>query len=145
MQNALKPNRPWYADGLAFECQECGHCCSGPEEGYVWITSEEIAAAAEHLGMTTEAFSATYTRKVGRRTSLIEAANMDCVFLEADGDGVKHCTIYTVRPSQCQTWPFWPSNLRRPADWSMAGVRCPGVNRGQLRDLGYIEDEKNRT
>ena len=69
----FKPDRPWYVDGLAFECQECGHCCSGPEEGYVWITPEEIAAAAEHLGITAEAFSAKYTRKVGSFASVIRS------------------------------------------------------------------------
>lgn len=141
----LKPNRPWYADGLAFECLECGGCCSGPEEGYVWITVEEIAAASEHLGVSEDEFRGKYTRKVGRRRSLIEVENMDCVFLSADAGGVKRCSIYPVRPSQCQTWPFWPSNLRRPGDWSLAGLRCPGINRGKLHDLGHIEDDKART
>ena len=141
----LKPNRPWYADGLAFECAECGGCCSGPEEGYVWITPEEIAAAAKRLGIEPEQFRRDYTRKVGRRMSLIEKANKDCVFLEGAGGDVKHCRIYEVRPSQCQTWPFWPGNLKHPGDWALAQMRCPGINRGKLHDVGYIEDEKART
>jgi len=141
----LKPSRPWYADGLAFECSECGGCCSGPEEGYVWITAKEIVAAAEALGIDVETFGRRYTRKVGRRTSLIEKPNKDCIFLDGEADGVKHCSIYAIRPSQCQTWPFWPGNLKYPMDWALAQSRCPGINRGPLHDLGHIEDEKDRT
>lgn len=141
----LKAARPWYADGLAFECLECGGCCSGPEEGYVWITPDEILEAAAALGIDADAFRRQYTRKVGRRVSLIEKANKDCIFLEGDEDDVKQCIIYKVRPSQCQTWPFWPGNLSRPGSWAMAQVRCPGINRGPLHDMDHVEHEKDRT
>ena len=40
---------PWYVAGLAFECQQCGGCCSGPAEGFVWATDAEIAAVAGTL------------------------------------------------------------------------------------------------
>ncbi len=140
------PKRPWYADGLAFECTGCGGCCSGPGEGYVWVTSDEIAAMAEHLGMTVDAFTDAYTRRIGRRVSLIEAPDKDCIFLEPAGaDGHRGCRIYPVRPTQCQTWPFWPSNLRGPGAWALAQARCPGINRGPLHSLEHIEREKSRT
>jgi len=141
----LKPDRPWYADGLAFECLQCGGCCSGPEEGYVWITADEIDAAAKLLGIDAGAFRRRYTRKVGRRISLIEKPNKDCIFLQSGPDGVRRCRIYAVRPSQCQTWPFWPGNLNRPGDWATAQIRCPGINRGPLHSLEHIKHEKDRT
>lgn len=138
--------RPWYADGLAFDCTECGRCCSGPEEGYVWINADEVRAAAEFLSLAVEQFTARYTRRVGRRLSLREKpSNADCVFLEADGDGNKRCTIYSVRPMQCRTWPFWSMNLATPEDWAVAGRRCQGINRGTRRELDHIEGQKNRT
>jgi uncharacterized protein len=80
--NLFDSRRPWYGDGLAFQCAGCGRCCSGPEEGYVWMTPQEIGAAAGQLGVTVEEFVAKYTRRVGRRTSLIEKPNRDCIFLE---------------------------------------------------------------
>lgn len=113
--------------GLAFECLECGKCCSGPEEGFVWVTEEEIATLAEAKEISIAAFRKQYCRKAGRRISLIEKANKDCVLLE-DGK----CTVYHARPTQCRTWPFWSRNLETPDDWSWAASRCPGINRGKL-------------
>ena len=73
---------PWYVAGLAFECVECGHCCAGPEEGYVWVTDDEVPAIARHLGMNEGEFRGQYVRKVGRRYSLREVkGSKDCVFL----------------------------------------------------------------
>ena len=140
----LKPKRPWYAHGLAFECLECGRCCSGPEEGYVWISADEIRRAAMTLGVTEPEFRERYTRRVGRRVSLIEKENADCIFLESNGDGVNHCRVYDARPMQCRTWPFWSTNLTSARAWALAGRRCPGVNRGRLHDLSHIENEKSR-
>ena len=143
--NLFGARHPWYADGLAFQCAGCGRCCSGPEEGYVWMMSQEIAAAAEQLGVTVEHFIATYTRRVGGRISLIEKPNRDCIFLSEAADGTRQCRIYNIRPTQCQTWPFWPSNLSGPNAWARAGQRCPGVNRGGNWPSVHIEHEKERT
>lgn len=145
MMNWLRTGRPWYAAGLAFECTECGGCCSGPEEGYVWIKPGEIAAAADALGIDVTTFAQRYTRKVGRRVSLIETANKDCIFLDGTNGGIRHCRIYAARPSQCRTWPFWPNNLQSPNAWAMAQRRCPGINRGPTHGLKAIEDAKSNT
>ena len=128
-----KPDVPWYAAGLAFECTRCGRCCAGPNEGYVWVTDDEIAAIAEFLGTSGEELRRVYARRVDGRYSLIERQdNHDCIFLEqASAEGAaRACRIYPVRPRQCRNWPFWPGNLLRPEDWSRAAGRCPGVNRG---------------
>lgn len=141
----LHKTRPWYADGLAFECTGCGHCCSGPEEGYVWVNAEEVRAAAQFLGLSDEAFYRQYTRRVGARVSLIEQENADCIFLRTASDGTRRCTIYSARPVQCRTWPFWSVNLSSPRAWARAGEKCPGLNRGSLFDLTHIENERDRT
>ena len=47
--------KPWYHEGLRFECTGCGDCCTGAP-GYVWLTEEEIRALAEAGGATPEQF-----------------------------------------------------------------------------------------
>ena len=42
-------SRPWYRDGLRFECSQCGDCCTGAP-GYVWVNKEEIASLASEAG-----------------------------------------------------------------------------------------------
>ena len=135
----------WYESGLAFECVKCGHCCEGPEEGYVWVTREDIVAIAKHLGITPDEMRRKYARRVGRRYSLVEKPNRDCVFLAADGEGRKVCRIYHLRPVQCRTWPFWPSNVRSPEAWLMAGERCPGINRGEPFGADHVQAKADET
>ena len=122
---------PWYTAGLAFECTGCGECCAGPEEGYVWVTDEEIVSIADVLDVSQAEVRRRYVRSVGRRHSLVERkGNRDCVFLQPDGEGGRNCRIYNARPTQCRTWPFWPLNMQSPRAWALAGMRCPGINRG---------------
>ena len=138
-------SRCWYAEGLAFECTGCGQCCSGPEEGYVWVAPAEIEAIAEYLKLTVDQVVRQYTRRVGQRVSLIEKQNADCIFLGEATNGNHSCTIYPVRPVQCRTWPFWPTNLTSPRAWALAQQRCRGINRGRLHDLEHITDAAKRT
>ena len=37
-----------------------------------------------------------------------------CVFLEKE---TNHCQIYEARPTQCRTYPFWPSIMKAPDAW----------------------------
>lgn len=129
----------WYAAGLHFECVRCGQCCSGPDEGYMWVTKEEITLIADFLKISLEELKKKYLRRFGLRTTIIEqTATKDCAFLQ-ESDGQKRCTIYPVRPSQCRIWPFWPSNLAGADAWNTAGLRCGGINRGKLYSFEEIE------
>jgi Fe-S-cluster containining protein len=122
-----EPEQPWYADGLAFECTQCGKCCTG-DPGYVWVTEDELAAIAQFLGQPLHEVRAVYARKSRGRTTLRERANGDCVFWQAE----KGCTIYPVRPPQCRTWPFWESNVETPEDWERTCSVCPGSGHGEV-------------
>jgi hypothetical protein len=97
--------------------------------------------------MDPKTFRKKFVRRVGRRLSLIEVrSSNDCIFLsDPDDQGNRHCTIYSARPRQCRTWPFWPSNIDSPEDWSMAQLRCPGINRGPLHTRETIEDYARTT
>lgn len=114
--------QPWYSEGLHFSCTGCGGCCTGAP-GYTWVSPEEIASIAAYLKMSTAEFSRRYLRRVGDRYSLTELRpHYDCVFLEG-----KRCKIYSVRPTQCRTFPFWPESLSSPESWKETARRCEGI------------------
>ncbi len=142
MESVVGNKTPWYVAGLHFECAGCGECCSGPGEGYIWVAKPEIEFIAEQLKMTVEQLRREYTRRVGLRTTIIEEpVTRDCIFLR-DRDGQRGCGIYSVRPNQCRTWPFWPENLASANAWNRTGQKCPGINRGRLYSFEEIEKIK---
>ena len=130
----------WYGCGLRFECVQCGGCCGGAP-GYVWLTREELAKIAEYLQLNPRMFTRRYVRRVGFKLSLIERADYDCIFLRRI-DGKATCEIYPVRPLQCRTWPFWNINVKTPETWAEAAEHCPGMNCGDVRDVGVIEQAR---
>ena len=133
------PDLPWYSAGLRFSCTQCGDCCSG-SPGFVWVNDEEIAALANLVtGGNVEAFEDQYVRRVGIRKSLKEFPSGDCVFLD---EKTRRCTVYSARPRQCRTWPFWDSNLKSPDDWEATKRVCPGCDKGRLYELAEIEDQR---
>ncbi len=142
MKSVIKNKTKWYVAGLHFECQACGCCCSGPGEGYIWVTRPEIEIIADFLKMTVGQFRQKYLKRVGLRTTVIEhQTTKDCIFLQA-GDGGKQCMIYSFRPSQCRNWPFWPGNLASPGAWNKAAQKCLGINRGRLYSFEEIKEIK---
>lgn len=136
--SSSRPEQPWYADGLAFTCTQCGNCCTGAP-GYVWLADGELEAIAEHLKLHPHQFENRHTRRVGRRRSLLEHDNGDCEFLVQEADGKRRCGIYAVRPIQCRTWPFWQSTVKSPAAWAAASRGCPGMNHGTVHALPVIQ------
>jgi hypothetical protein len=137
MQDESELESVWYSRGLAFECTQCGNCCSGPAEGYVWVTQDEIHSLANHVGLADrlDEFERRFTRSVGTRTSLVEYSDGDCIFLDPMS---RTCSVYESRPNQCRTWPFWRNNLETPKSWAQASKSCPGCNRGRLYSLSEI-------
>lgn len=123
-------DEPWYRDGLRFRCTQCGHCCTIP--GYVWVDEEEIDRLADQLELDRVDFMKRYVRRVGRRFSLVEKANDECVFWDAG------CTVYAARPRQCRTFPFWPEHLRDRSAWNEVEGDCPGAGAGRLYSLGEV-------
>lgn len=117
----------WYKDGLRFRCTRCGHCCTG-EPGFVWVNDAELTAIARLRGETLEEVTTRHTRPTRYGLTLREKANGDCVFYDREAG----CTIYSVRPRQCRTWPFWESNLETPEAWEETCRVCPGSGQGEL-------------
>lgn len=140
------PRPPWFADGLSFECTQCGACCSGAP-GYVLFTDDDAEAIAARLSIRREEFIERYTVKLpseicGRKRSLREVETehgLDCVFLDrATIPGKALCSIHDLRPSQCRTFPFWPEHIESPRAWQRLGRSCEGVGRGPTVSLTQI-------
>jgi Fe-S-cluster containining protein len=98
----------------------------------VWVTLEEISAIARFLNLSEAAFAQTFLRYIGDRVSLIEYDNGDCAMYD------RGCKVYPVRPRQCQSFPFWQSNLSSPMAWERLKERCPGVGKGRLHTYREI-------
>jgi Fe-S-cluster containining protein len=136
MNHDTDSNSPWYEEGLRFECTRCGRCCRGP--GNVWINDEEIEALAKLIGRSVDEFRKSHTRRGGRRGVVLrQKRNQDCIFWD-DGAG---CTVYTARPKQCSTYPFWKAVLHSEYNWQSERRSCPGVGEGPLHNLEEIESK----
>jgi hypothetical protein len=119
---------PWYKDGLDFHCTQCGACCTG-SPGYVWISDNEIIEMAKFLSVSIEHFVKKYTRTVfGKRALLEHPKTYDCVFLENNT-----CGLYTSRPKQCRTYPWWPEIVASKETWDEESKRCEGINHTKAR------------
>ncbi len=141
---SYKNKLTWYVAGLHFECMECGGCCAGPGEGYIWVTRPEISIIADFLKMPPGEFRRKFLKRDGLRTTIIEhKETKDCIFLR-EVNGKRGCEIYPVRPSQCRIWPFWSLNLASPNSWNKAAQRCGGINRGRYYSFEEIREIKSR-
>lgn len=119
----VKEEDAWFARGLRFECTGCGQCCTG-SPGYVWVSESEVEEISLFLGLPTKEFTERFVRRVDGRLSLLEhPKNFDCVFLKE-----KKCQIYSVRPTQCRTFPWWPQLLRSEEEWRKAANFCEGIS-----------------
>lgn len=115
-------------DGFDFgfipsKCENCGSKCCRGEEGYIFVSIDEIKQISEFLKLDFNEFCLKFVKKVGYKYSLIEVpdpqgSGFACVFLEC-GENLENsknnndksskvgCKIYPVRPAQCASFPFW--------------------------------------
>ncbi|ETR72517.1 MAG: hypothetical protein OMM_07466 [Candidatus Magnetoglobus multicellularis str. Araruama] len=105
-------------------CEYCpGFCCCG-ESGFVWINQNDIHRISSFLSIPVIDCIQHYLRRINNRYSAQEyytPSGLACIFFDSV---VKHCQIYTVRPAQCRSYPFWDcfkNNLELCVD------ECPGV------------------
>jgi hypothetical protein len=127
---------PWYSEGLRFACTRCGTCCK--ISGYVWVGRDEMAELAEELDLALDDFTRRYLRRVGERYSLIEKPGGECIFWREDGPR-PGCQVYSARPVQCRTFPFWKRHLADEEAWNDVVEECPGAGTGRLYAVDEIE------
>lgn len=118
-----------------FFCTQCGRCCRF-EEGYVFLSSQDVDRLADFLRIPSDEVIQTYCRWVRfgavEHLSLREQRNHDCIFWKDGG-----CSVYSARPVQCQTYPFWNHILEHPDAWQEESRVCPGIGVGTR----YTEDQ----
>jgi Fe-S-cluster containining protein len=116
-------------DGFSYafdhtKCSTCnGRCCTG-ESGNIFLSIKELEDIALFLKLSNDQFIKMYLRKVGFKFSIKEkivGMSHDCIFYDRESNG---CMIYSVRPSQCITFPFWDYYKTRVEELK---IECPGV------------------
>ena len=135
-----KDKKEWWSEGLRFQCQGSGNCCtSHGEYGFVYMTKEDRQRMADHLKLPLEKFTQEYCQRTDGFYHLKEdGVNLDCRFLKN-----KRCSVYEARPIQCRTWPFWPDALNAKT-WKKEVVTfCAGVGKGPVVPKEQIEAALN--
>ncbi|RKX91346.1 MAG: YkgJ family cysteine cluster protein [Spirochaetes bacterium] len=131
-------NKPFYKEGLKFECVRCSACCRF-DPGYVFLSASDMDRLASFFKIDKKAIVEKYCRIVNmggsRRLSFKEKKNFDCIFWKEGG-----CTIYEARPLQCRSYPFWQPFLTSEEAWNKEAENCPGMKRGKKHSLKVIEN-----
>lgn len=130
------PRSSWYKNGIRFECQGSGRCCtSRGEYGYVYLSRTDRINMAKALELSLTDFTRTYCTKYDVNLHYLKSKGSNhCVFLENN-----KCSVYKGRPTQCRTWPFWPENMNAKI-WKSEIVNfCPGIDKGNTYSQEQID------
>jgi len=117
-----------------FECREScgGKCCKvdpSGSEGYVFLTPQDAVDISLFLGTPIRDFSRTdlfESPKGDVERRFLISSKEHCRFFK-DGK----CGIYSVRPEQCRTFPYWPEYASTKA-WNKLAEFCPGIKKESI-------------
>jgi len=118
-----------YKEGIRFECQGSGKCCvSRDSYGFVYLSGNDLKRFSNYFKLSIKKFKEEYCQITDGFVHLIEKTelNGNCIFLKD-----KKCTVYTCRPSQCRTWPFWNENMNAKVWNNKISINCPGIGKGK--------------
>lgn len=123
---------------IRFTCQPgCTKCCE--VTGYVYLTEEDILAAAKYVGLRPAEFESRYVYRTRHTRRLRKPGNgSQCHFLGASG-----CGIHPVKPVQCRLFPFWPELVGQRKAWAATAKWCPGIGVGKLIQIGTAMEIAN--
>ncbi len=148
------------SNGVNFSCQGCGHCCSGEQEGYVYVYMDDILQmqtalqlslpelASKYLSITTYDYvvwdeNLEDTGETITLDTLIlnYEPKVGCFFLH-QSNGKMLCKIYSHRPIQCQLFPFWNLIMQSEIEYLTQKASCPGFqDHGKFYSASEIEDK----
>jgi Fe-S-cluster containining protein len=111
---------------MHFQCQPgCTACCE--QQGFVYLTEDDITRAAAFLGMSRRGYERKYVYRTTNRLRLRTPRYTQCHFLRDGG-----CSIHPAKPLQCRIFPFWPELVDERKAWHKAASWCPGIGKGEL-------------
>ncbi|MCS7044465.1 MAG: YkgJ family cysteine cluster protein [Bryobacteraceae bacterium] len=117
-------------DELRFACQPgCTRCCN--QQGFVYLTEEDLRRAAWFLGLTPQQFERQFVYRTRHLLRLRKPRGRQCHFLLEDG-----CAIHPAKPTQCRLFPFWPELVESRRAWQQTARLCPGIGQGPLIQIG---------
>ncbi|PNH08077.1 hypothetical protein TSOC_005395 [Tetrabaena socialis] len=101
----------------------------------IWVSHEEASRIARQLNLSLQRFLDGYTKqytkyKGWRMLKTQEGETQPCIFLVDN-----KCSIHTVRPGQCSTYPWWPElTVDREWEWEKANI-CEGFDHPDAEPL----------
>jgi uncharacterized protein len=110
---------------LDFKCTGCGDCCKGG--GDVFFTDEDLNAIEEFYEIK-DSQKAKFRKKFIQYKEnglYVHSSEIDCFFLKDN-----RCEIYSLRPLQCRSYPFWPSVYRSKDSLRTLQKNCAGAMKG---------------
>ena len=114
---------------LRFSCTQCGQCCTTAGDYYVYLDDNESERIRASLQLSRSWFRRRYLRRLDDGDQVLASGPGErCIFLDAEGK----CRVYSVRPVQCRTYPFWPELVASASAWNRESRRCEGINRGRV-------------
>ena len=119
-----------FKNGIRFECQGSGKCCvSRNSYGFVYLSDNDLKRFSKHFKLSIKKFKENYCEVTDGFIHLLEKPELDgnCIFLKN-----KKCSVYSNRPSQCRTWPFWNENMNVKIWNEDISNNCPGVGKGKI-------------
>lgn len=130
---------------IRFECQGSSNCCISRESyGYVYLSKKDILRLSKFKNLKSNIFLNLFCEQTNGFTHLKEKnKNGKCLFLNK-----KKCSVYSARPTQCRTWPFWSENMNAKTWDQDISKFCPGVGKGKIISPKKIkemmmDDEEN--
>ncbi|UCD01956.1 MAG: YkgJ family cysteine cluster protein [Promethearchaeota archaeon] len=144
-------------EGIEFSCQMCGNCCTGFNEGEVYLYKEDILRLAKFLnikgknGLRTfaekyvkvinDSFfwkeSGTQRGKTYRFKTLgfkFTGEDEHCHFLKKN-----RCSVHVARPFQCRSFPFWQMMVSSRKNFENYTKKCEGLQ--FLKGTYYSREE----
>ncbi len=131
----------FFAKGLSFSCKQCSHCCRH-EPGFVYLSKNDLTNILQSFNLNISEFIQKYCRWVNYYDGsevlcLQEKDNYDCIMWD------NGCSVYSQRPVQCRTYPFWNFLLESKQNWDEEAKECPGINTGKLHNFDEIMRAQN--
>jgi len=118
---------------IRFECQHgCTKCCD--QQGFVYLTEEDIVRLAAFIAMALADFEKRYVYRTRNLRRLRVPRHAQCSFLSGGA-----CSVHPAKPLQCRTFPYWPELLKSAKAWYATGKWCPGIGKGELVNIDLAQ------